>query len=146
VKIVRIGNNIFIKELLYESGSLSPTQITVTLKAEGFLGETDEEGYEIQKPVYCEHDPDMTNQLRRLGVLAIPARKGPGSIRAGISKLKEYNVYYTRSSKNLKTERSKYMWIVDEKTGQTTNEPIDKYNHLMDAIRYGVFTHFYRQQ
>jgi len=82
--------------------------------------------------------------LRQLGLLAIPARKGPGSIRAGILKLNEYEVYYTASSKNIDYERKKYMWVLDPDTGKPTNEPTDIDNHHMDAIRMAVYTRFWR--
>ncbi len=77
-------------------------------------------------------------------MLALPAQKGQGSIRAGIFKLYDYQIYYTASSKNIEEERKRYMWIIDPDSGKPTNEPEDKYNHLMDAIRYGVYTHFYK--
>ena len=93
--------------------------------------------------IHTEHDPDMVTQLRSLGLYCLPANKGKGSINAGISKLKEYNVYYTASSKNLAEERKRYMWIKDKITGKPTNSPIDSYNHLIDSCRYAVYTHFY---
>ena len=85
----------------------------------------------------------MVTQLRSLGLYCLPANKGKGSINAGISKLKEYNVYYTASSKNLAEERKRYMWVKDKITGKPTNTPVDTYNHLLDAIRYAVYTHFF---
>jgi len=135
VKMCRLGNAIFIHEVCYESG-LAAQQIKDLCKANGF---------DANRPIYCEHDPDMISQLRRLGGLnVLPARKGPGSILAGITKMKEYNVFYTASSINIHTERSRYMWIVNPDTGKPTNEPIDQWNHLLDAARYGVYTHYFR--
>ncbi|EPH72688.1 hypothetical protein D927_03107, partial [Enterococcus faecalis 02-MB-BW-10] len=31
-----------------------------------------------------------------------------------------------------------YTWAKDKKTGEYTNEPIDSYNHVIDALRYAV--------
>lgn len=134
VKIARVANNIYIHELCYESG-LPAKSLKTIWESNGFTASTS---------IYSEHDPDMISQQRRLGLTVLPARKGAGSIKAGISKLNEYNVFYTASSKNLAEERKRYMWMIDKTTGKPTNTPIDSWNHLMDAIRYGVYTHFFR--
>jgi phage terminase large subunit len=136
VIMTRISNKIFIHELCYTSG-LTPNQIYQLYKANGFTPDT---------PLYCEHDGDMIRQLRQLGLLAIAARKGPNSINPGISKVKEYEIYYTESSKNIDYERKRYMWMTDPATGKSINTPTDKDNHLCDGIRYGIYTHFYRSE
>lgn len=132
-KICRVGESIFLHELCYTPG-IAPVQMKEIFKANGFASNT----------IYCEHDPDQISQLRRLGVMAIAARKGQGSINAGIIKMKEFKVHYTASSKNLIEERKRYMWAVDPITGKPTNTPIDQWNHLMDSARYGVYTHYFR--
>lgn len=133
VKIVRIGDSIFVKELCYSAG-LSPMHIKQLFMSNGFTKDT---------PLYCEHDPDMGSQLRRLGLQIHPARKGQGSINAGIEKLKEFKVFYTESSHNLHEERKRYLWLTDRSNGKPTNTPVDQFNHLMDALRYGVYTHYF---
>lgn len=35
-------------------------------------------------------------------------------------------------------ELENYTWAKDKKTGEYTNEPIDSYNHVIDALRYAV--------
>lgn len=135
VRMARVAESIFIHEICYTPG-ITPIQTKQLFFANSFTSSS---------PVYCEHDPDIVSQLRRLDVLALPARKGPGSISAGITKIKEYKVFYTASSKNLEIERQRYVWIKNPDTGTNTNTPIDAYNHLMDASRYGIYTHFYRE-
>ena len=130
----RIANKIFVHELCYEP-AMTPTQLRALYVANNFGDET---------PIYCEHDKDMIRQLRQMDLMAIPARKGPNSINPGISKVNEYEVYYTKSSKNIEFERAKYMWQKDEVTGRFINVPSELDNHLMDAIRYAVYSHFYR--
>ena len=66
-----------------------------------------------------------------------PAIKGDGSVKAGISKIKECKVYVTENSSNIWNEYQEYKWMLDA-NGVPTDNPIDKYNHLLDAIRYGV--------
>jgi phage terminase large subunit len=136
VLCVRIANKIFVHELCYTT-AMTPNQIKALFTATGFTQDT---------PIYCEHDGDMIRQLRQLELLAIPAKKGQGSIKAGISKVNEYEIYYTESSKNLDFERKRYMWLVNPDDGKPTNTPIDKDNHILDAIRYGVYSHFYRAE
>jgi phage terminase large subunit len=133
VRISRIGETLYVHEIAY-TPAITPANIKQLFFSNGFTGSS---------PIYCEHDPDQVSQLRRLQVLALPARKGQGSINAGIQKLKEFKVYYTASSTNLDNERSRYKWITDPTTGRPTNTPIDNFNHLMDAIRYGAYTHYF---
>jgi phage terminase large subunit len=126
VKNAKIGNNIYLDELCYESG-IAPIQIKQILQTAGFKS---------HNPVMCDHDPDMIRELRKLGIPAIAAKKGNGSINSGILKLKQFNVFYTERSKNLHMEKTKYMWEKDKLTGLSTNIPIDAFCHLMDATRY----------
>lgn len=134
VKIARVAESIFLKQLCYTPG-LAPIQVKQLYYAEGFTADI---------PVYCEHDPDQIAQLRRLGLCAMPARKGPGSINSGILLLKQFKIYYTASSHNIADEKKRYVWAKDKITGKTINTPVDQFNHLMDASRYGAYTHYFK--
>ena len=141
VKICKIANTLFIKELAYET-AMSERKIKDIIVANG---------YNDNMPLYCEHDTDMIAALRNIGVLAMPARKGQGSINAGIKLIKSYQVKYPHTSRNLHMERGLYIWEVDEThivdgKPKTTNIPVDRSNHLMDACRYGVYTKFLRTE
>lgn len=136
VKLVLIGNTLFIKELAYETG-LPAINIVQILKANGFKDEF--------SPLYCEHDWNMIRDLRRHGaIFATFANKGQGSVNAGIELLKKYDVKYTCSSKNLHRERGMYVWETDKVTGALTNIPVDNNNHTFDAIRYAAYTRYLR--
>lgn len=132
IKIEKIKERIYAEEIAYKAGAMTAKRIKDVLWANGYNDDT---------VVYCEHDPDMIKQLKLLDVRAVAARKGQGSLNAGIEKMKEYEVYYI--GQNIKMEREKYIWEVDD-LGKTTNKPVDAFNHALDAIRYGVYTHFYR--
>ena len=95
--------------------------------------------WENGQPFYSEHDLEMIAELRRLGIYILMARKGV--VKNGILKLKEFKVYYTRRSINLHMERQRYKWayVGDTATGQPDKGP----DHLMDAIRYAVYTHMF---
>ena len=136
VKQALVGNTLFVKELAYETGLPAQSIITI-LKANGFNPES--------SPLYCEHDPDMIMQLRTHGApYADFARKGQGSINAGIELLKQRDVKYPSSSRNIHKERGMYVWEKDRITGKNTNIPIDSNNHTFDAIRYGYYTRYLR--
>jgi phage terminase large subunit len=132
VKIEKIREKIYIEELAYKIGSMTARVIADVLWANG---------YDDNSVVYCEHEPNMIKQLKMLEIRAVAAKKGAGSLNAGIEKMKEYEVYYIGN--NIKKEREKYIWEVNE-LGNATNKPIDAFNHALDAARYGVYTHFYR--
>lgn len=76
-------------------------------------------------------------ELRNYGISRIePAEKGQDSIRNGIQILQRYEIMVTKRSLNLIYELRNYKWKEDKITGQMLNEPIDKHNHLLDALRY----------
>lgn len=132
VKQCRVGKKLFVKELAYETG-LSDRSIWNILKADGF--DMDE------NVLFCEHDPDMIRELRNVGVInAQFARKGQGSVKAGIELLKKYDVMYSSNSRGIHRERSLYVWTKDKDTGKSLNVPVDKNNHAIDAIRYGAYS------
>ena len=81
--------------------------------------------------------------MRKRGWSNIVAlRKGPGSVRAGIDKMKGFKLAITERSKNLKKELDNYSWAVDKRTEMPTGEPIDAWNHAIDASRgWTVTTH-----
>lgn len=136
VRIVKIAESIFLHQLCYKEG-LAPIQLKQLFWANSFTSDV---------PVYCEHDPDMISKLRRLEMMALQARKGTGSLNAGLLYLKGFSIFYTASSTDLDEEKGKYMWITDPVTGKPTNTPIDQFNHLWDATRYGAFSHWYRRE
>jgi len=129
-RIARIGNRLYVDELLYETGLTNP-QIAQRIKAfRGKIGE-----------IYADSaEPKSIRELQNLGVQITPATKGQDSIDAGIQKLKEFEVYITKKSKNILKERNNYQWMMVG--GKATNRPIDSHNHSMDGIRYAVFTKY----
>lgn len=136
VKICKVGNVLYIKELAYEPG-LAPISIKQILVANG---------YNQDMPLYCEHDPDMVRLLRNVGVSAYLARKGQGSVKAGIELINTFDVRYSHLSKNFHRERGLYIWEIDKITGKPINMPVDRNNHLMDACRYGIYTKYVRAE
>lgn len=81
-------------------------------------------------------EPKSNEELRRLGHQIEPAEKGPDSVRAGLDLLKRYQLNVTRTSTNLRKELANYKYKTDRLTGKATNEPVDAFNHCIDALRY----------
>ena len=67
----------------------------------------------------------------------IPARKGPDSVRTGISRMQEFLQIIHPRCKDYKAEIQLYAYKVD-KDGKLTGEPEKEYDHAMDAARYPV--------
>lgn len=78
-------------------------------------------------------------ELRRDGLHRIyPAVKGQGSILQGIQKLQQYEIVVDPSCEHVITELQNYAWKKDRQSGEYVNEPIDEFNHCIDALRYSL--------
>ena len=82
-------------------------------------------------------EPKSIEEIYREWYNIKPVEKGPDSVRNGIDKMKQYPIYVTARSWNLRKEKSKYVWNKD-KNGKPTNTPIDAMNHAIDASRYAI--------
>lgn len=83
-------------------------------------------------------EPKSNDELISYGISLTPAQKGPGSVNQGIQHVQEQIIYITARSLNLIEEKNNYAWMIDKKTGETINTPIDTWNHGMDAGRYAM--------
>jgi phage terminase large subunit len=93
---------------------------------------------DVSGEIFCDSaEPKSISELRRYGHQVRPVEKGRDSVKFGIQLVQEYKLLVTRRSNNLLEELSKYMYKRN-KNGGYDPEPIDMYNHGMDAMRYGV--------
>lgn len=125
------NNKVWIKELIYETGMTNP----IISKRLGQLS--------VKKGDYIYADcaePKSIAELQFDGWKVEPAIKGADSIIAGIDYLLGKEIYYTESSINIAREIQEYKWALD-KNKEPLNEPVDDFNHIIDAIRYGVYSH-----
>ena len=75
-------------------------------------------------------------EIYNYGIRTIePAKKGADSVRNGIDVMRRYEMRVTKRSLNLIYELRNYKWKEDKITGELTGEPVDKFNHLIDAAR-----------
>jgi phage terminase large subunit len=103
-------------------------------------------GIKKSAKIYADSaEPKSIKELRGYGWNVIAADKGPDSILAGIKFVKQYNIQATERSKNLWHENENYRWALDQNKNPT-NDPVDDYNHLIDAIRYAIFTRMRKPQ
>ena len=104
---------------------------------EAIAGWIQEHGYGKEKIVADSAEPKSIDRLKDLGVRRVKAaKKGPDSIRAGIDFLQDFEMVIHPRCCNFLTEISQYAWAKD-KFGKLKGTPVDEYNHLMDALRYG---------
>ena len=119
------GDDIYADEIIYQTG-LNNADIARLIKQEGYYGE----------PVVCDSaEPKSIDDLKRMGIKAVPADKGKGSVNAGIDDLKRHVVYISPRSKNIEKENLHYRWKKD-RLGNFLPVPEDAHNHAIDAIRY----------
>lgn len=78
-------------------------------------------------------------ELKRDGLYRIyPAVKGQGSVLQGIQKLQQFDIVVDPSCEHTITELQNYAWKKDRQSGEYVNEPIDEFNHCIDALRYSL--------
>lgn len=120
--------DLWVDEIIYETGLTNP-DIAQRCKAAGLTRST--------QIIADSAEPKSIQELNNSGLYVIPTTKGKDSITNGIDILKRYNIHVTRRSKGLIEELKQYKWRV-ARDGSTTNEPIDTYNHALDALRYAA--------
>lgn len=97
-----------------------------------------EKGYKNEVIIADSSEPKSIDKLRDLGLSRIRgARKGQGSVLAGIDLLQGYQILVLPKCENFIRELNNYVWEQD-KAGKDLNKPLDAYNHLMDAMRYAT--------
>lgn len=85
-------------------------------------------------------EPKSIDELKRNGLDRVrPSTKGKDSILNGINLLQQYEIIVHPKCIYLQEELKNYTWKKD-KNGVYINTPIDKYNHGLDSLRYGVTT------
>jgi len=98
-------------------------------------------GYRKERIIADSAEPKSIDRLRTLGVSNVrAARKGKDSVKNGIDFLQDFEIIIHPKCVEFLTEISNYTWDTD-KFGKTINKPIDDFNHLMDAMRYGIEEH-----
>lgn len=117
---------LYLREILYET-DLTNAELADMIKGEGIRG-----------PIFADSaEPKAIKELKSYRLKVHPAEKGPDSLKDGIRKVKEFQIYVTRDSTNLINEKRRYKWIED-RDGNPTGQPVKAFDHLLDALRYGL--------
>ena len=125
VAIYYYNGGFILDEIMYKKG-LSNRQIAdVLLNQEDALVIAD------------SAEPKSIDEIASYGVPVIGSQKGRGSVLQGIQYVQEQRISVTKRSLNLLKEYRNYLWLTD-KEGKIINEPSPIFNHLMDAVRYGM--------
>ena len=124
------ARRIYCDEIIYESGLLN-SEIAARMEQHG-ISRTTEIFADAAEPKSID---ELGRKQYRYNVK--PAYKK--DLLSQIQFLQQYEIYVTQRSLNLIKESRMYRWKED-KEGRAVNEPIDKYNHALDALRYGVFS------
>ena len=75
----------------------------------------------------------LIEEINKQGINIRKTMKKPGSVKEGIMFMMDYKIIIDRSSINLIKEFNNYSW-----SDKTSGQPIDKWNHGIDGLRYVV--------
>jgi len=103
--------------------------------------ELDNLGTDKTKENICDSGNEInqseSRKLKNAGHNVVPAKKGAGSISAGIETMQKCKIYYTKDSINLEHEYENYSWRMYQ--GIQMDEPEqNNEDHLLDCARMGV--------
>ena len=117
----------YLKELIYQT----------KLTNQDLIGIMKSLGINYNDEVYCDSaEPQRIEELQRAGFNAYNSDK---SVLDGIDFVKRKKLHITADSANLLAEIKMYKWA--EKDDIPQDKPVKFKDHLMDAMRYAIYTH-----
>lgn len=126
VAVHKKGDMLYVRELMYDRGLV--TSDIIKKLQDLNIGRTDE--------IWADSaEPRLIEEIYRSGFNIKPVKKGPDSIKFGISVLQNYGLCVDKKSTNLIDELYGYEWLKD-KNGYQLDKPQDFNNHAIDALRY----------
>lgn len=129
VKVDEENKRLYILEEYVKKG-LTNDKIAEAIKALGY-------SKEIIKADSAEKKSNQ--ELRNLDIpRVIDVMKGPGSVMQGIQYILQYEIIVDERCVKTIEELENYTWKKDRATNEYINEPVDSYNHCLDAVRYAV--------
>lgn len=127
VHVVLAHGELWMDELLYNTDMTNP-DIAEAMRQSGITGR--------DEVIADSAEPKSIRELQNMGIRGVRAcSKGADSIRTGIDIMKRYTLNVTRRSTGLRKELLAYKWKVT-RDGEQTGEPVDGFNHAIDAARY----------
>lgn len=127
---------LYLDEVIYQTGMTSETRAAAMKRA----------GVGMSTRIIADSIPEAIAEMKAKGFYnIIPAKKGPGSVKAGLDEMLFYKICITRRSTNIKAELDNYAWETDRHSEQPTGQPIDAFNHAIDAARYWLTSEAIKQ-
>jgi phage terminase large subunit len=128
IEVKWIGEKVYCKELIYESG----------LTAQDLINKLVEMNIDKSISLYCDSArPEIIEELRRKGFnKALEANK---NVKPGIDKIRSIEVSIHKESINLWREYRNYNWRVLK--DRIIDEPVKIDDDAMDAMRYAIYSH-----
>lgn len=105
-----------------------------------------EDGVDNRVEIYADcAEPKSIADIKEAGFNVIPCDKSApvksDKLKFQLQWMQGWKLYVTKDSIDLIRELRNYVWAKD-KDGNPLNEPIDKFNHLLDSLRYCTWTKF----
>lgn len=115
------SNTIWVREVFWKRGMITDNFISEYRK--------------LKNPTIIADsaEPRLIDEIARAGINIKAVKKGAGSVKEGIMFMKDLNIIVDKGSENLIKEFNNYCW-----RDGVSEQPIDKWNHGLDAIRYVV--------
>lgn len=128
VAVYTDGHGFCLDEICYATG-LTNSAISQTLRDAGVA--------RGDMVVADSAEPKSIDEIHGNGFNVHPARKGRDSVRSGLDFLRSRPLLVTSRSINGIKELRNYKYKED-KNGRQLNEPVDAFNHFVDASRYAI--------
>lgn len=105
-----------------------------------------DDGVDRRTEIYADcAEPKSIADIKDGGFNIIPCDKDApvksDKLKFQLQWMQGWKLYVTKDSIDLIKEFRNYVWAKD-RDGNPLNEPIDKWNHLLDALRYALWTRF----
>lgn len=124
----RYNGELYYREVVYETG----------LTNKDLMDRMEQAGVSQSQEIIADSaEPKSIEELRRAGWNVKPAVKGPDSVRKGIDYMLQFKHNVEQGSAGLIKEFGAYSWKTGS-DGKPKPEPVDAWNHGIDAIRYRV--------
>ena len=128
VRVYTDGHGFAVDELCYAT-RLTNSDISKVLR---------DSGVTRSDVIICDSaEPKSIDEIHAHGFNTHGARKGKDSVKNGIQFLHSRPLLVTARSVNVIKELRNYKWKED-KNGKQLNEPVDSFNHAIDAMRYAI--------
>jgi len=123
IEVCKVGDNLFFNEIIYNTGLTNDDICSLV------------EDYKRVEIIADSAEPKSIEEIHRKQFFIKGSVKGKDSVNNGINLLKQYKIHVTKTSVNLIKELRNYSWKKD-RDGNYVNQPIDDFNHAIDAVRY----------